>query len=47
MNDDDRELWVNNDEGMYNWHRHSRLSMRQFLRQNRDQIDAAIKEVLG
>ena len=47
MNDDKREQWVNNDEGLYNWHRSSKLSMRKFLRENRNQIDSAIERVLG
>lgn len=46
LNDSEREMWVNNDEGLYNWFRSSRLSMREFLRQNRAEIDAAITGVL-
>jgi hypothetical protein len=42
LNDREREMWVNNDEGLYSWFRSSRLSMREFLRQNRAEIDAAI-----
>ena len=45
-NDDDRRQWVDNDEGLYNWQRGSGLSMRAFIRQNREKIDAAIDRVL-
>jgi hypothetical protein len=47
LNDHERELWVANDEGLYLWHRRSRLSMRRFLRENRDEIDAAIHAQLN
>ena len=47
LDDREREMWVRNDEGLYNWWRSSRLSMRDFLRQNRTEIDAAINRVLG
>lgn len=46
MNDTEREQWVNNDEGLYIWQRRSRLPMRQFLRENRTEIDQAINRVL-
>lgn len=46
MNDRERELWVSNDEGLYNWHRRSRLSMRRFIRENREELDAIIKAYL-
>lgn len=46
MNDDERERWVLNDEGLYLWHKRSRKGMRSFLRENRAEIDAHIKEVL-
>ena len=41
-NDSEREQWVNNDEGLYEWQRRSHLSMRQFVRENRDTIDRFI-----
>jgi len=47
MNDRERELWVKNDEGLYRFWRSTRLSMRNFLRQYRDEIDAAIDRVLN
>ncbi|MDD4988726.1 MAG: hypothetical protein WC057_08035 [Dehalococcoidales bacterium] len=46
LNDKDREQWIMNDEGLYNWFRSSRLSMRNFIRQNRKELDECIKPVL-
>ena len=46
LNDEDREQWIMNDEGLYNWFRSSRLSMRNFIRQNRKELDECIKPVL-
>lgn len=39
MNDRDREQWVDNDEGLYNLMRRSRLSKRAWIRANRALID--------
>jgi hypothetical protein len=47
LNDREREMWVQNDEGLYNWWKQSRLSMRAFLRENRAELDAAILRVLN
>lgn len=47
MNDDEREQWVSNDEGLYNAWRRSRLSMRAFIRGNRAMIDSVINAALG
>ena len=46
-NDEERQQWVDNDEGLYNWMRRSHLSMRKFIRQNRAEIDAKIDSVLN
>jgi hypothetical protein len=46
-NDDDRAEWIENDEGLYDWWKSSRLSKREFIRQNRTEIDAAIRNVTG
>lgn len=43
MNDSERELWVNNDEGLYRMWLASHLSMRAFIRRHRAEID----EVMG
>lgn len=47
LNDKERELWVLNDEGLYNWQRSSRLSMRNFIRENRAELDAYINRALN
>ena len=43
MNDRERENWVLNDEGMYQWWKRTGQSMRKFLRLNRKEIDQAIE----
>jgi hypothetical protein len=45
MNNQEREQWIDNDEGLYNWWRGSRLSKREFVRQNRAELDAIIENV--
>lgn len=45
INDEDRRLWVLNDEGLYNLMRDSRLGTREFIRQNRKLIDEVIVNV--
>ena len=38
INDRERELWVLNSEGLYNWHKRSRLSISAFVREYRREI---------
>lgn len=45
MNDDHRRIWILNDEGLYNWYRGSNLTMREFIRQNRVDLDKVINNV--
>ena len=45
INDEERRLWILNDEGLYTWHRSSRLSLREFIRQNREELDRCIRNV--
>lgn len=47
INDDDREQWIANEEGLYNAHRRSRKSMRTFIRENRADIDKIIRTATG
>lgn len=47
MNNTEREQWIDNDEGLYDWWKSSRLSKREFIRQNRAEINAAIEQVTG
>jgi hypothetical protein len=45
MNDKDREQWIDNDEGLYNWWKRERCSKREFIRRNRAEITKAIENV--
>lgn len=47
MNNTERELWIANDEGLYDWWRMSGLSKREFIKNNREEIDKAIENVTG
>lgn len=47
LNDSERAQWIDNDEGLYLWKKSTRLSMRQFIRENRAEIDACINRALG
>lgn len=42
----DIEQWIDNDEGLYQWHRQSGLSKREFIRQNRADLERAIRNVI-
>jgi len=46
-NDEERRQWIDNDEGLYDWYRSSRLSMREFIKLNRAGIDEVIGKVTG
>lgn len=46
INDKDRRDWVLNDEGLYLDQRRSKLSMREYIRQNRELIDKVINNVV-
>jgi hypothetical protein len=39
-------LWIQNDEGLYNWQRASGLPLARFIRENRQELEAAIQSVL-
>ena len=47
MNNTEREQWIDNDEGLYNWWRASKQSKRQFIKENRAEIDAAIDNAIS
>ena len=47
MNNEERELWVLNDETLYNDFKRSRKSMKVYLRFNREEIDEYIKGQLS
>ena len=44
MNNRERELWIMNDEGLYNWFKSSRLSLHNFIKEFRNQIDGIIEK---
>ena len=46
MNNTERELWVLNDETLYNDFKRSHKSMKVYLRFYREEIDEYIKKVL-
>ena len=43
MNNTERELWLLNDEPIYNFWKSTRLSKREFLKKHRNKIDTYIK----
>tara|TARA_R100000365_G_C2673149_1_gene21560 strand:+ start:138 stop:275 length:138 start_codon:yes stop_codon:yes gene_type:complete len=43
MNNNERELWLLNDEALYNFWKSTRLSKREFLKQYKENIDQYIK----
>jgi hypothetical protein len=45
MNDYERNQWVDNDEGLYNWWHRSGLSKSAFIREHRVAIDKVIGNV--
>ena len=46
INNEERRLWILNDAGLYNWQRSSRLSMKEFIKQNKEELDQIINEAL-
>ena len=47
MNDKERGLWVNNDEGLYTWWLRERMPMRNFIKIHRDELTKYINKVIG
>lgn len=45
MNNREREMWIDNDEGLYNWWISSGQSKDKFIAKNRSEIDAVIESV--
>ncbi len=43
MNNNDRSQWINNDEGLYNWWKSSRMSMTKFIKEIDEAITNALK----
>lgn len=46
-NDEERKLWVLNDEGLYRWWQRQRCGITVFIRANRVEIDRVIDSQLG
>jgi hypothetical protein len=42
---DDIKQWVENDEGLYNWWKSSRMSLASFVKANRVELERAIRRV--
>ena len=47
LNDAERRLWVENDEGLYLMWQASRMGLYRWVRENRPLIDSVIRKVLG
>lgn len=47
INNNDREQWVNNDEGLYNWWKSERIPMRKFITNHRTELDLIIRKACG
>ena len=47
MNNNDREQWVNNDEGLYVMYKRSKQNMRSFIKTNKEMIDRVIWNVVN
>lgn len=46
INNEERRLWVLNDEGLYNMQQRTKGGMRQFIKDNREAIDEVITNVV-
>jgi len=46
LNDTDLSQWIDNDEGLYNWMKRSRMSKTAFIKENRAELQRLIRAVL-
>jgi hypothetical protein len=46
MNDREREQWILNHEGLYNWWKSTKLGMKRFLLAHRAEVDNEIKKII-
>lgn len=46
MNNKEREMWVLNDEDLYNWWKSTKLSMTRFLKDKRLLVDKYINALI-
>ena len=47
MNNRERQLWLENDEGLYNWWKRSKQSKVKFIKDNKEELDRVIDNVLN
>jgi metal-dependent hydrolase (beta-lactamase superfamily II) len=47
MNNEERRLWVLNDEGLYNMQQRSHKSVEEFVKDSRQVIDEVIENVIS
>lgn len=47
MDDNERRLWVMNDEGLYRWWKSSRKGIYEFIKENRAELTRIINKALG
>lgn len=45
MNNSDRNQWIDNDEGLYNWWKSSGLNKAEFIKLYKQEIDQVINNV--
>ena len=46
-NDEERRLWVLNDEGLYSWWKQSRQPLKKFIKDYRKELDDCIERSLS
>jgi hypothetical protein len=47
LNDREREQWIQNDEGLYNWWKSTRQAISKFIKENREELDHLIMAALN
>lgn len=47
LNDREREQWIQNDEGLYNWWKSTRQAVSKFIKENREELDRLIMAALN
>lgn len=46
LDDEERRMWILNDEGLYSWWNSSGMAMKKFIRAHREELDKAINRML-
>jgi aspartate/tyrosine/aromatic aminotransferase len=47
MNDEERRLWILNNESLYHWWRLSYTNMKSFIKNNRTELTECINKLLN